>query len=85
MNQLQAMKDTMELARFHMMDMIQDEDKPDRDYGHLMDMLRNVISEPDAFSEAKLGRWLGWMQACVYGMCENVTLDDMKEINERNK
>lgn len=37
---------------------------------------------PD-FSEAKLGRWLGWAQAAVVAANIGVTLDDVKALNKR--
>lgn len=56
---------------------------PEVNYWHLQDMCEQILREPQRFSEAKLGRWLGWAQACVvaggYG-----TLHDMKAINKRN-
>lgn len=46
---------------------------------HLLDMQSRITPE---FSEAKLGRWLGWAQAAVvsHGL---MTLEDMKQINRR--
>ena len=34
--------------------------------------------EPD-----KLGRWLGWIRACVVMANIGMTLEDMKKINEK--
>ena len=57
---------------------------------HLNDMLKQMVEnanpqDPDGgFSEAKLGRWLGWMQAagCAMGV---LNLDDAKTINIRHR
>jgi hypothetical protein len=55
---------------------------------HLRDMLRimesgdNPQHPGEAFSEGKMGRWLGWAQAAVVSMgC--ASLDDMKQINKK--
>lgn len=77
MNQRQAFKDTLDLAIEREMP-----DYPGTSYGleHLKDMWFRLDEE---FSEAKVGRWLGWAQACVVidGLA---TLDEMKAINLRN-
>jgi hypothetical protein len=46
---------------------------------HAKDMLTRITPE---FSEGKLGRWLGWIQAAMVanGLA---TLDDMKSINTK--
>ena len=49
------------------------------DYWHLQDMVERAQAE--GFSEAKLGRWLGWMQCAVVAADLGITLDDMKQIN----
>ncbi|WP_343929754.1 hypothetical protein [Tsukamurella strandjordii] len=61
-------------------------DEPDSDLGlsHLRGMLATVEAEPAAFSPAKLGRWLGWVQAAVVAAGVG-TLDDMKAISNRHK
>lgn len=82
MNVLEAARETMELARQHGMDGTEDPDKPDREYHHLEQMLEKM--ESGEMSYGKMCRWLGWMQASVYGMCDRVTLDDLKEINRRH-
>lgn len=55
------------------------------DYWHLQDMVERVeaaMSMPGMeFSEAKLGRWLGWMQGAVVAAQVGLSLDDMKAIN----
>ncbi|MCW2315277.1 hypothetical protein M2322_000811 [Rhodoblastus acidophilus] len=54
---------------------------------HMRDMMRRIDTNSDAtapngFSEAKLGRWLGWLQgvACGLGV---LTLEEAKAINMR--
>lgn len=49
------------------------------DYWHLQDMVERA--QVGEFSEAKLGRWLGWMQCAVVAAGIGLTLDDMKQIN----
>lgn len=44
----------------------------------LKDMQRRITDE---FSEAKLGRWLGWAQAALVAANVGVTLEDVKQIN----
>jgi hypothetical protein len=82
MNQLQALRETIEFARTAGMDNCSG-DTPEVDFPHLEDMLRRVEAAPENFSEAKLGRWLGWVQCAVVGGAFG-TLDDMKTINKRN-
>jgi hypothetical protein len=54
-------------------------DKEHADYDRLLDMYNKM--ENGNFSGTKSARWLGWMQACVYMMCDDVSLEDMKQIN----
>lgn len=77
MNQLAAFRDTIALARFHDMP-----EKPDSEFGfaHLRSMLERA--ESGEFSDAKLGRWLGWAQCAVVAADIGVVLDDMKYINK---
>lgn len=46
---------------------------------HLRSMYERAASSD--FSEAKLGRWLGWAQCAVVAAAIGLTLEDMKEIN----
>lgn len=84
MHQFQAMENTLELAnrtRFNM--------PPAGPFSHehYMEMLKTAHT--GNFSDAKLGRWLGWMQAGVSysnsfgdpGMAQ-VWLEKMKGINK---
>ncbi|QIG73664.1 hypothetical protein EVC04_227 [Rhizobium phage RHph_I1_9] len=84
MNQLQAARDTIELARsFGMHEYPYHGDLDDTiQFPHLEDMLRRMEEMGDK-SEAKLGRWLGWMQ-CAVVVTTPATLEDMKVINVRN-
>lgn len=47
---------------------------------HLISMNERIT--PD-FSEAKLGRWLGWAQ-CAVVAAGCATLEEMKELNKRH-
>lgn len=52
-------------------------DEPGFGLDHLRDMRSRITSD---FSDAKLGRWLGWAQASVVAVgCG--TLEEMKAIN----
>ncbi|QNH71461.1 hypothetical protein PP938_gp039 [Rhizobium phage AF3] len=84
MNQLQAARDTIELARLHgMHEYPHHADLDDHvQFPHLEDMLRRMEDMTDK-SDAKLGRWLGWMQCSVVIMTP-ATLEDMKQINIKN-
>lgn len=81
MNQREAFRETLELARNAGMDMVES-DNPDLDYPHLVDMWDRIQTNPD-MSEAKLGRWLGWAQAAVVSADIGLTLTDMKLLNQK--
>lgn len=82
MNTLQAMEDTLALARERDLDNVE-ADIEAATYPHLLDMFNRASS--GEFSEGKINRWLGWMQGCVYCMAAGeITLDELKEINKRN-
>lgn len=49
---------------------------------HLREMRQAI--ETGEFSEAKLGRWLGWAQAALVAADVGITLDDVKAINMRH-
>lgn len=82
MNQLLAMEKTLELARQVGMDSASS-DNSELDYEHLVDMY--ATASAGNFSEAKLGRWLGWMQAAVVANGFGPNLEDMKRINRSCK
>lgn len=48
---------------------------------HLRDMLDRITVD---YSDAKVGRWLGWAQCALVAANVGVTLDDVKAINLRN-
>jgi hypothetical protein len=92
MNQLEAMRQTISL----MEDMLRHLPAADRASiesmpeslrpEHLREMLQRVEANDNpqgeqGFSEAKVGRWLGWMQAAVVAM-RFAGLEQMKEINK---
>lgn len=56
--------------------------KPGLSLQHLRDMLRKMQTE--GFSEAKMGRWLGWMQAVAVSSTL-MTLEEFKVINKDSK
>lgn len=74
MDQRRAFKETLDLAIERDMP-----DYPGTSFGleHLKDMWSRLDKN---FSDAKVGRWLGWAQACVVidGLA---TLEEMKQIN----
>lgn len=82
MNVVEAARETMELARQHGMDNVEHPDRPESEYSHLEQMLEKM--ESGDMSYGKMCRWFGWMQSSVYGMCDGVTLEDLKEINRRH-
>jgi hypothetical protein len=54
---------------------------------HMRDMLRRMETNSDAtapngFSEAKLGRWLGYLQGVAVGL-DAMTLEECKNINKK--
>lgn len=75
MNQLAAFKDTIELAERRGMP----EHGGELGLAHLRSMYQQASA--GNFSEAKLGRWLGWAQCAVVAAAIGLELDDMKEIN----
>lgn len=89
MNQIEAAKETYALAQKRLIEwtldwgMIQKLPESMQQY-HLAEMLEKMIEDNnpqgEGFSEAKLGRWLGWMQAsfCAMGV---LSLEDAKAIN----
>lgn len=81
MNQREAFRETLELARLNDMD-LQSSDTPELDFPHLQDMWERIQADPD-MSESKLGRWLGWAQAAVVAAQVGLTLTDMKLLNEK--
>lgn len=83
MNQVAAFAETLEFACEQGMDNCEFE-KDEVNYWHLVDMFKQIEDNPEKFSEAKIGRWLGWTQ-CAVVAGDFGTLEDMKRINERHK
>lgn len=83
MNQLEAMRATLDLARERGYDDISFEEEG-VNYIHLVSMYDRVnaaIIEGKPFSEARLGRWLGYIQGVlVANQC--CTLEEMKQLNK---
>lgn len=77
MRQLEAMEATLNHARDRGMAMLESATEG-VDYKHLISMY--VRAEAGNFSEAKLGRWLGWMQGVIVALGFG-TLEEMKRIN----
>lgn len=79
MNQRMAFKETISHAIRNRMPLGEVEDS--MSLMHIIDMDIRLEANPE-YSEAKVGRWLGWAQCAVvaggYG-----SLDDMKQINMR--
>lgn len=78
MNQLGALRETVQIAEQCGMP-----EMPGTNLGldHLRSML--AILNSSEFSDAKLGRWLGWAQCAVVAARVGVTLEDMKALNIR--
>lgn len=99
MNQLQAMRDTVALMERGIQWIAEQGDASgaqkmhlaaldsDLQPQHVRDMLSRMLLPLDTiheFSDAKMGRWLGWAQAAVVAQGLG-TLEDMKQINMRNR
>lgn len=85
MDMIGAFRDTLQQALVHGMHTM--ELPADMDYAHLKDMLSVIESceqsSSSKMSPSKLGRWLGWAQACVVAANIGLTMEDMKEINKK--
>lgn len=84
MNQLAAMRETIELAlarNFGRHPQDADTQRDGINFNHLLEMEHNA--KKGEYSEAKLGRHLGWMQGvlCATGY---MTLNEAKELNRRH-
>ncbi len=78
MNQRAAFLSTIQLAEARGMPEGAPEDA--LSLAHMRDMLGRITAN---HSEAKLGRWLGWIQCALVAADVGVTLDDVKAINMR--
>jgi hypothetical protein len=80
LRQIDAMVATLKFARENEYDLISFEEEG-VDYEHLESMLKRVQEAHPPLGEAKLGRWLGWMQGVlVANQCG--TLENYKAINK---
>ncbi len=87
MNTLQAMRETVKLASANKMSLSSDHGEG-LGFTHMLDMLRRAEKghiDGTPFSTGKLNRWLGWMQCAMVVACPHVDLEQMKEINYRNR
>lgn len=81
MDQLGAMKATLQLAEERDYWDI-DFEEVGVDYEHLKSMVSRIDGMPTEYSEAKKGRWLGYMQGVLVANAV-MTLEEAKEINKR--
>lgn len=84
MNQREALRETLALALERDYDAISFEIEG-VDYPHLVSMMKRVDADFDTtaqsgFSEAKLGRWLGYAQGVLVAT-DTLTLEECKQIN----
>jgi hypothetical protein len=79
MNQRAAFLATVQLAD-SLESSMQEPIDPSLSLKHMRSMLSRLSAD---FSEAKLGRWLGWAQAALVAADVGVTLDDVRQINTR--
>ena len=80
MDMLEAARKTLALAEERGLSRCSEMRCPETGFAHLTEMLRTM--EAGEFSEGKMGRWLGWMQACVVAASNGtLTLEDMKQVN----
>ena len=77
MNQRAAFRETLQLAIASAMPEGDPEDP--LSLAHLRDMGKRIRQVE--FSDAKLGRWLGWAQCALVAADVGVTLEDVKRIN----
>ncbi len=79
MNQVEALRETVRMAELHGM-------PTTAGSGLGLDHLRAMLATAHGseFSEAKLGRWLGWAQCAVVAADIGLTLEDMKALNVRH-
>ena len=79
MNQRAAFKETLQLAIASAMP--EGDPADPLSLAHLREMWFRL---DDNFSDAKVGRWLGWAQAALVAAGVGVTLEDVKQINLRH-
>lgn len=88
MNMQLAMYDTLEMAWNRLPDgkdrpawLTSDPEDP-ASYAHLFSMVQRAALAEPRFSDAKTGRWLGYMQGVIVTR-GYATLEEMKELNRR--
>lgn len=84
-----AMDATLRLARQAGTDNMSS-DTSFADYEHLQGLYDRALvaleNGDDSMTEAKLNRWLGWMQGCTYCMANgDLDLDDFRKANLENE
>lgn len=85
MDTYNAMTDTMHALNHGVWEVEPNSSLPDLHLHHLEEMWQTVQkarTDGEPFSDGKLNRWLGWMQAVIV-VCTNATLDEMKAINKK--
>lgn len=80
MNQRMAFKETIAYATRNYMPMDNDVDDS-LSLRHIIDMDARLDEHPE-YSDAKIGRWLGWAQCAVVASGTG-SLEEMKQINMR--
>lgn len=83
MDQLKAFKQSLALAAKLGMDKMHGL-RPEHSYEHLVDMLKRaeIGVKTGTYSEAKLGRHLGWAQSSISSAGLGLNLNDFMEINK---
>jgi hypothetical protein len=81
MRMVEAARRTLELAVSKGYDSVTS-DMPELDHAHCSVMVETMAGSEREWSEGKMGRWLGWLQAaCVFGTDGAISLEDCKRIN----
>jgi hypothetical protein len=78
-NQIEAMRATLALAMQRDYQYTDFETKH-VDWDHLSSMLKRIDEDSAQYSEAKIGRWLGYIQGVLVAN-DCLTLDECKDIN----
>lgn len=83
MNQIEAFRETLNAVG----DKWPETDNEASSLQHMYSMLARMEANsdptaPDGFSEAKKGRWLGWMQGCAFCL-GLISLEECKQINKK--
>lgn len=54
---------------------------PSIGYAHILEMRDRIFAEN--MSDAKMDRWLGWMQCAIVTWSPDISVEDIKEINRK--